>query len=47
MADTDALETPRCPIHPTTRLVDVGTATDGRDARWQCPAPGCGYAQLA
>lgn len=50
MADTDAfdpLETPRCPNHPTTRLIDAGTAADGQDARWQCPVPGCGYTQLA
>ena len=50
MADTDAfdpLETPRCPIHPTQRLVDVGTAPDGRDARWECPVDGCIYLQLA
>jgi hypothetical protein len=43
---SDSLETPRCPIHPTTRLVDAGPAPDGRDAHWECPIPGCVYVQL-
>jgi hypothetical protein len=49
MADDpfDPLQTPRCPIHPTERLVVVGAAPDGRDAHWRCPVPGCVYKQLA
>ena len=42
----DPLETPRCPIHPTERLEVTGTDPEGRDAHWQCPVPGCVYAQL-
>jgi hypothetical protein len=49
MADDDVfdpLETPRCPIHPTERLVIAGAHPEGRDAHWRCPAEGCGYTQL-
>ena len=45
--DFDSLETPRCPLHPTTRLVIAGTDPEGSDARWQCPVPDCVYSQLA
>jgi hypothetical protein len=42
----DALETPRCAVHPTVRLVDVGTDPEGRDARWACPVEGCTFTRL-
>ena len=42
----DPLETPRCPIHPTDRLVIAGSDPEGRDARWECPVQGCVYSQL-
>ncbi|MGT2427536.1 MULTISPECIES: hypothetical protein [Actinomycetes] len=42
----DSLETPRCPIHPTDRLVIAGSDPEGRDARWECPVQGCVYSQL-
>jgi len=42
----DPLETPRCPIHPTDRLVTAGPHPEGRDTRWECPVQGCVYSQL-
>ncbi len=43
----DSLETPDCPLHPTTRLIVAGTDPQGSDAHWQCPVPDCVYSQLA
>lgn len=43
----DSLETPRCAVHPTVRLIDVGTDRQGQDARWACPVEGCTFIRLS
>ena len=43
----DALETPRCELHPLQRLTIAGDDPEGHDARWVCPVPGCSYSRIA